>query len=111
MKNTNIIIVMIIALVIGGGAGYFLGINAADNGAKTKELQDSIAMMNDQAASIQEMAEMMRSRGVTMRELGTKYKDDAAVSYGKDLETLGEKYMTDIMNASKAHGSMKQMSM
>jgi hypothetical protein len=111
MKITTAILVAMIALVIGGGTGYFTGKNANDTGARTKELQDSITMMNEQALTIQKISELMQAHGVAMQEFGARYKDDQAISKGKDLEMLGEKYMTEAMNASEAHSSMTQMPM
>ncbi|MEK7507807.1 MAG: hypothetical protein AAB602_01860 [Patescibacteria group bacterium] len=109
MKTQTLIIGIVIALVIGVGVGYSFGKSANDNGDKTQELQDSITMMNEQSASIRKMADMMKSGGAAMQEMGMKYKDDAAVSYGKDLKTIGEKYMKEDAEASGGSGYMRDM--
>lgn|SRR3989344_6830416 len=96
MKIT-LIIGIVIALVIGGGIGYVSGKSANDNSAQVKELQDSVTMMNEQSAGMQKMATMMKSGGVFMQEMGLKYKDDDAVSKGKDMEAIGDTYMKGTM--------------
>mgnify|MGYP001610517913 CR=1 FL=1 len=109
MKTTTLIISLTLALVIGGSVGYYFGKGTNDNGSKTKELQDSVTMMNEQSASIQKMAEMMKSSGIVMQEVGNKYKDDEAVFKGKDLETIGERYMKENIKALEVDGSMKHI--
>ncbi len=101
--KTSLIIGIVTSLVIGGSVGYFSGKSTNDNGAKTKELQDSITMMNEQSTNIQKMAEMMKSSGVAMQEMGVKYKDDEVISKGKDLETIGEKYRISGNSGSMKH--------
>lgn len=108
-NNTTLILGIVAALIIGGGIGYFSGKNTNDNDTKTKELQSSITMMNEQATTIQKMAEIMKSSGTMMKELGTKYQEEGAVIKGKDMEIIGEKYMREAMNAPEFHSSMKQM--
>ena len=96
MKTTILVISIVISLVIGGSVGYFSGKGANDDGAQTKKLQDSATMMKEQSSSIQKMAEMMKSSGLVMQEMGMKYKDDDAVSKGKDLEMIGVKYKEEM---------------
>ncbi|MEK7564826.1 MAG: hypothetical protein AAB501_01145 [Patescibacteria group bacterium] len=69
----------------------------------------SITMMKEQSVSIQKMAEMMKSGGVTMQELGMKYKDENAVEKGKDLQAVGEKYVKENEKATEDSASMKQI--
>ena len=95
--KTTLIIGVVVALIIGGGIGYAMGKGAQDHSVQTKELQDSITMMNEQSANMQKMAVMMKSGGVFMQEMGLKYKDDDAVSKGKDLEAIGDTYMKGTM--------------
>jgi len=110
-NNTNLILGVVAALIIGTGAGYSFGKGANSNDSKTKELQDSVAMMNDQAVTIQKMAEMMKSDGVIMQEFGSKYKEESSIMKGKDMEIMGGKYMQDVMKASESMNSMTQMKM
>ncbi len=108
MKNIILVFGIIIALIIGGGGGYLFGKGANDNGAQTKELQDSIAMMKEQSTKIQKMGEMMKSGGIMMQEMGMKYNDDVAVSNGKDLEAIGGKYIEENVKATEKDTSMKK---
>lgn len=105
MKTT--IIAVLITLVIGGGAGYLSGKSGADNGDQTKKLADSVSMMKEQSANIQKMAEMMKTDGLAMQEIGTKYKDEMVVSKGKDLEMVGAKFMDENVKAVEEEGTMK----
>ena len=107
MKTT--VIGIVIALIIGGGIGYSAGKGMNNNGAQTKELQDSVTMMKEQSVSIQKMAELMKTSGVAMQEMGMTYKDDSAVSAGKDLEMMGDKYMKENTKAVEGNGAMKSM--
>ena len=95
--KTTLIIGVVLALVIGGGIGYVSGKSGNDMSAHTKELEDSVTMMKEQTANMQTMAGMMKSGGVKMQEMGMQYKDDVAVSKGKDMEAMGAKYMTNMM--------------
>lgn len=110
-NNTNLVLGIVVALIIGMGAGYTFGKGANDNGAKAKELQDSFTMMNEQAVTIQKMAGIMKSSGTMMREMGVRYNENAAVIKGKDLEVMGDKYMMEMMKSAESHGSMMQMQM
>ncbi len=109
MKNTTLVISIVVSLIIGGGIGYVSGENTNSNGSQDKELQDSIIMMKEQSASIQKMGEMMKSGGRAMQEMGMKYKDDEAINKGKDLQMLGEKYLKDAAITSGRDDSMKQI--
>ncbi len=106
MKIT--IIGILIALIIGGGVGYSYGKGMGSGGAETKKLQDSITMMKEQSSSIQKMAEMMKSNGLAMQEMGMKYKDDEAISKGKDLQMIGERFMAENAKATEKDASMKE---
>ena len=108
MKINTLVICVVVALVF-GGVGYFLGKSVNNDSEQVKNLQDSMTMMKEQSASIQKMAEIMRSSGVAMQEMGTKYKDDKVVSYGKDLEMVGEKYKMENTTVSGGDGSMEHM--
>lgn len=110
-NNTNLVLGIIIALIIGVGAGYSFGKGINDNSVNSKELQDSVTMMNEQAVTIQKMAEMMKSSGTMMREVGARYNENEAVMKGKDLEVMGEKYMMEVMKSAESHSLMMQMQM
>lgn len=107
MNNTTILSV-IIALVIGVGGGYFAGKSTAGTLGDSRELRDATSMMNNQSASIKQMGEMMKTGGMVMQDMGMKYKDDILLEKGKDMEVVGEKYMTE--NKSKStEGAMNKM--
>ena len=106
MKTT--IIGILIALIIGGGIGYSFGKGMSSGGADSKKLQDAITMMKEQSTSIQKMAEMMKSSGVLMQDLGMKYNDDSLLSKGKDLEAVGQKYVEENTKAIEKDSSMKK---
>ncbi len=101
----NIIIIIIVALVT-GDIGYAIG---GSGNMEDSKLQDSITMMKEQSVSIQKMAEMMKSGGVTMQELGMKYKDESAVEKGKDMQAIGEKYVKENEKATEGSASMKDI--
>ena len=100
------IVSVVLALAIGGGVGYSLGNGMNNDATKTKQLQDSITMMKEQSAKIQKMAEMMKSGGATLEAAGMKYMDDAAVTAGKDLVAIGEKYLAEDKAEVKKDESM-----
>ncbi len=109
MKNTTLVISIILSLVIGGSIGYVSGKGTNSNDAQSKELQDSISMMKEQSASIKKMAEIMKTSGTMMQTMGMTYKDEEAISKGKDLEMMGEKYLGENAKASEGSGAMKSM--
>jgi len=107
--NSSTIIGIIFALVIGGGAGYLAGKSGSNNDAQTKALQESVAMMKDQTAHIQEMAQIMQSGGTSLQEMGMKYNDNDAVSKAKDMMAIGAKYGKADTNAAANSGTMGKM--
>jgi|CXWL01.1.fsa_nt_gi hypothetical protein len=99
---------IVAALVIGAGGGYVTGKGADNSQTDVKKLQDVTSMMNEQSTSIKQMGEMMKTTGLSIQDVGMKYKDDALVAEGKDLQVVGEKYLKE--NTTKAaEGGMKQM--
>ena len=103
------IIAVIITLVIAGGAGYMMGSGTKSNDTSAKELGESIAMMKQQSLSIKQMSDMMKSGGLMLQELGTKYKDDTIVGQGKDMIIVAEKYMKENSEAKTSSGSMQKV--
>ncbi|MDP1690224.1 MAG: hypothetical protein Q8L52_03425 [bacterium] len=102
------ILSIVLALVIGAGGGYVTGKGAVNTQGDVKKLQDVTSMMNEQSASIKQMSEMMKTTGLSIQDMGMKYKDDTLVSEGKDLQAVGEKYLKE--NTTKAtEGGMRQM--
>lgn len=95
---------IIAALLIGVGGGYFAGAGTGSTDAKA--LQESVSMMKEQSTHVQEMAKLMQSSGTVLQEMGMKYKDEAAVSQGKDLEAVGTKYMKAEADASVGSNTM-----
>ncbi len=108
MKATTIIGI-VIALILGGVGGYVFSKGSSNPGEPDKKLQDSIAMMKEQSSNIRKMGEMMKSSGVAVQEMGMKYKDDAAVNLGKDLEVFGNKYLQADAKASGSDTTMKKV--
>ncbi|MDO8442824.1 MAG: hypothetical protein Q7S81_00985 [bacterium] len=106
MKTT--IIGILVALIIGGGAGYSFGNGMNDGGVDAKKLQDATTMMKEQSSSIQKMGEMMKSSGLAIQEMGMKYKDEALVSMAKDLEAVGNKYIEENAKATEKDATMKK---
>jgi hypothetical protein len=109
MKTNTLIVSIVISLVVGSGIGYSLGKGMSGSGSQTKELQDSIVMMKEQSSSIQKMAEIMKSSGILMQEMGVNYKNDDAVSKGKDMEMMGAKYIKENVTKTESSGTMKNM--
>ncbi len=109
MKTTTFVVGIIIALTIGGGIGYSSGKSMNNNSVQTKELQDSITMMKEQSKSIQTMAEIMKTGGIKMQEIGMELKNDDAISKGKDIEMMGEKYIKENIKAVESSGTMNSM--
>lgn len=109
MKTESLIIGLVIGLIIGAGAVYFLGKSPSDNSAETKKLQDATIMMKEQSASIKKMGDMMLASGLAMQEMGMKYKDDGAIAKGKDLEAVGKKYIEENTKATEKDSSMKEI--
>ncbi|MFA6414769.1 MAG: hypothetical protein WC217_00600 [Candidatus Paceibacterota bacterium] len=107
MKTT--IAGVLVAFIIGGGAGYFAGNGANSSGVESKKLQESIVMMKEQSASIQDMAQMMQSNGTFLQDIGMKYNDETTVSKGKDMEAIGAKYMKADATASAGSDTMGEV--
>lgn len=106
--NTTTILSIVVALVIGLGGGYAAGSGTAGTQNDPKELQDAVSMMNTQSASIKQMSAMMKAGGVSMQDMGMKYKDDTLVEKGKDMQAIADKYLNE--NTSRTtEGGMKQM--
>lgn len=108
MKNTTLVI-GIIALLVGVGTGYSFGKGPSNNSSNTKKLSDSVSMMKEQSVSIQKMGEMMVSSGTLMQEIGMKYKDDAVITKGKDLEVVGNKYIAENTKSVEKDATMKEV--
>ncbi len=104
----NIIVGAIIALIIGGAVGFFVGKNSEVSSVDAKKLQDVTTMMNQQSSSIKQMGEMMRTYGLSVQDMGMKYKDESLVASGKDLQAIAEKYLNENKTKSQESG-MKQM--
>jgi hypothetical protein len=103
---------IIIAGVVGVIAivgGYFAGNNGGINATDAKKIQDSVIMMREQSATIKKMGEMMQSAGEMMQALGTRYKDDEAVTSGKDLSAVATKYLKETKTEPNGSGTMKEM--
>ena len=105
MKTT--IIGILVALIIGGGAGYSFGNGMNDSSIDAKKLQDATTMMKEQSASILKMGETMKSSGLAIQEMGMKYSDESLTSTGKDLEMVAKKYIEENTKATEKDTSMK----
>ena len=107
MKITTLFISILVALIIGTGAGFVLGKVGGSGGADTKKLQSAISMMKEQSSIIQKMGDMMISSGLSMQEHGVEHKDDELKIGGKDLVAVGKKYMEENVKLEKEDASMK----
>lgn len=107
--NTTTIVSAIVALVIGIGGGYVIGNSGVGTKTDSNELRDAISMMNSQSEDIMHMGGMMKMMGMSMQEMGMKYKDDVLVSQGKDLQAVGEKHMSEDASMSAESGMMHMM--
>lgn len=108
MKNTTLVIGIIIALFVGMGAGFSFGKGSSNNGSETNKLKDAVVMMKEQSVGIQKMGEMMISSGIAMQEMGMKYKDDEMTNKGKDLEMVGKNYIEENTKSTEEDTSMKE---
>ncbi|KKQ55265.1 MAG: hypothetical protein US74_C0036G0012 [Parcubacteria group bacterium GW2011_GWA2_38_13] len=102
------IIVILVVFFIGIGAGCSVKKSGESGGTDAKKLQDATAMMKEQSTSIKKMGDLMVSIGLTVQEMGMKYKDDELVSKGKDLEATGKKYIEENAKAEEKDPSMKK---
>ena len=107
MKITTLVISVIVALVIGTGAGFILSKTSGNNGGETNKLQEALGMMKKQSSYIKDMSDMMTSTGLSMQEAGIKYQDDGLTSKGKDLVATGKKYMEEDAKLTEKDSSMK----
>ena len=107
MKTTTLVIGIIIALIIGTGAGFLLGKGMSANGADTGKLQEALSMMKKQSSSIQAMGDLMTSSGLAAQEAGIKYQDEGLTSKGKDLVAVGKKYMEEDAKLTEKDSSME----
>ena len=102
MKTTQITIITI-ALIIGLGGGYLLGKSSANNEMDMQmSANTSSGDMTAHMESMKKMAEMMKSSGAIMQEIGTKYENSDALTKGKDLEMMGIKYTAENKNSSES---------
>ena len=104
MNKLIIAIVFIIVVVLVGVGGFAIG--KSGNG-DTQKLVDAKDMMKDQSADIKAMGDIMNTASTTMQVSGTKYKDDALASSGKDLAAVADKYMKADAARTTKDSSMK----
>lgn len=107
MKISTVIIIAIVVLVVGTGAGFIAGKMSSSGGADTAKLQEAKDMMKKQSASIQSLGDMMTSAGLSMQEAEIQYKDDSLTTKGKDLVAVGKKAMEDDAKLTEKDSSMK----
>lgn len=105
MKTT--IIGVVLALFVGSGLGYGIGKASMDTSAQDNKLQDSVAMMKEQSANIQQMGDLMKSAGAMLQDMGMRYKDENATMKGKDLEAVAAKYLAEDKKAAEEDPAMK----
>ena len=55
------------------------------------------------------MAEIIKTGGIKMQEIGMELKNDDAISKGKDIEMMGEKYIKENIKAVESSGTMNSM--
>lgn len=106
MNNTTLVIGIIIALGIGGIAGYAAGQNSV-NTVRSLQVQEMTDMLKADGTSAEKMGGLMIAAGATLEERGVKYNDQEMVMMGKDLSVNGKKHQED--GKSMAGGDMMGM--
>lgn len=87
MKDNNLILWVVLALVVGGLVGFFIGKN---NQTFSPNYMGEIASMIDvNGQSMMQMGNMMMSMGQMMQQKGTVYNDTGMMQKGKELEDSG----------------------
>ena len=84
---------IIVALLVGGLLGYYLG--KAKERLSSKYKDEIKVMLRQNADEMKKTGEMMKDAGTKMKESGDSYKDDEMMRYGLQLEEKGEKMMDD----------------
>lgn len=86
--NSKSIAVAVIALVLGGAAGFFGG-RATQGGVSQADIQDVASMMAKDGSAMQDMGKQMAEQGRMMREKNPS--DAESVKTGQDMEASGIK--------------------
>lgn len=107
--KTNQIIIIALALIIGLGGGYYAGKSSGSSASEGSVTMMAGMSMEEHDTGMKKMAEMMKTGGVMMQEMGTKYSNQEAVVMGKDMEMVGAKYMTDMSTSTTNSHSMHNM--
>ncbi len=97
---------IVVALIVGGAGGYFVGQNGAST-ANASLVQQMTDMMKADGTSMEKMGGIMMQAGVLLEERGTKYSDQEMVMMGKDLSVNGKKHQSD--GQSMTGGNMMGM--
>ena len=104
--NSTTALGIVVALIVGGAGGYFVGQNGAST-ANAAQVQQMTDMMKTDGTSMEKMGGMMMQAGVLLEERGTKYSDQEMVMMGKDLRANGQKHQFD--GKSMMEGDMMGM--
>jgi hypothetical protein len=107
--KTNLIITIIATLIIGLGGGYYVGKASSSSNSQGATSMMTGMSMEDHDEGMKKMAEMMKSGGMVMQAMGTKYSNQEAVIMGKDMEMVGVKYMIDMSTSTTNSHSMHNM--
>lgn len=106
--NKSTIIATVIALVIGGGAGYMAGgSNAAPT--DTTKVVELTKMITADGEQMKKMGDIMVKASALLEERGTKYNDNDLMMTARDLSVYGTKSQTN--GKSMTDGNVTEMGM
>ncbi len=106
MNKTNIILIVLIALIVGSLGGYVL---ASSDDHDEGYIKETAEMMKDDAEMMKEVAEMMNKSGMMMNELGVKYNDSELTAEGKAAVDEARKLQTGSEEMEKRGSKMMEM--
>ena len=84
--------------------------NSEPNNPESDELDLLIVLVKDYDEKNYQLPELDALEVIKykMQEMGMKYKDEEAISKGKDLQMIGEKYMVENAKAKEKDDFMKE---
>ncbi|QQG44613.1 MAG: hypothetical protein HYW86_01740 [Candidatus Roizmanbacteria bacterium] len=86
-NSNKFTIYLIIALLVGGLAGYIIGQNSSP--FSRGYMNETASMMKDNGSGMMQMGRMMIDSGQMMQEKSKTYNDSEMMQKGKDLEING----------------------
>ncbi len=86
-SNNKVMPWIVIALLIGGVVGYYVG--QLNQKWSPNYMQETAYMMGNNANSMMQMGRMMMNGGQMMQQKGMMYNDTTMMNLGKELEYNG----------------------